>query len=357
MTTTTTSGAAIQRYKIGYHSDEWGVRSSTPSGIPDASGSWVRYADHVTALAAGQATAAQQPGAAYAALAEQLLRGAVACGSDGEWVSIRRHIRDQAVKALRLASPAVSSYVSEWAGGICTADEAMTGIAKLYGAQAATEAQAAPAAVAGPSGYGPKVTVKRSCSDCKACNSESYAVQGDSGHYVYCEHPSLPESKYIGDTNWNTPHWCPVAAPTTQPAPPQEAGPSDPSITLDFKMASELLDMFGGEPGLVTLQHGGEKCHSGAGLYAWHSDLPEEGAAFLGAEPHDEAAPTAQPSPAAQGDALDAARLDWLEADEGQHVFHLGGSWYTRSGYGMPYRKRASLRAAIDAARAAQEGK
>lgn len=77
--------------------------------------------------------------------------------------------------------------------------------------------------VAGPSGYGPKVTVRRSCSDCKACNSESYAVQGDSGHYVYCEHPSLPESKYIGDTNWNTPHWCPVSAPTTQPAPQQKA--------------------------------------------------------------------------------------------------------------------------------------
>lgn len=84
-------------------------------------------------------------------------------------------------------------------------------------------AQAVPAAVAGPSGYGPNVTVKRRCSDCKACNSESYAVQGDSGHYVYCEHPSLPESKYIGDTNWNTPHWCPVSAPTTQPAPQRRA--------------------------------------------------------------------------------------------------------------------------------------
>lgn len=85
-------------------------------------------------------------------------------------------------------------------------------------------AQASPAAVAGSGGYGPKVTVKRRCSDCKACNSESYAVQGDSGHYVYCEHPSLPERKYIGDTNWNTPHWCPVSAPTTQPAPQQGEG-------------------------------------------------------------------------------------------------------------------------------------
>ncbi len=55
----TPSGAAIQRYKIGYRLEEWGQRSRTPSGIPDASGSWVRYADHVNALAAGQATAAQ----------------------------------------------------------------------------------------------------------------------------------------------------------------------------------------------------------------------------------------------------------------------------------------------------------
>ena len=55
--TTTTSGATIQRYKIGYHADEWSQRSRTPSGIPDASGSWVRYADHVTALAATAAVA------------------------------------------------------------------------------------------------------------------------------------------------------------------------------------------------------------------------------------------------------------------------------------------------------------
>ena len=50
---------AIQRYSIGYHSDEWGVRSLSPTGIYDDAGPWVRYEDHVTALAAGQATAAQ----------------------------------------------------------------------------------------------------------------------------------------------------------------------------------------------------------------------------------------------------------------------------------------------------------
>ena len=59
---------AIQRYKIGYHSDEWGQRSSTPIGIPDASGPWVRYEDHITALKAAQpVVVTPQPGAAYAA--------------------------------------------------------------------------------------------------------------------------------------------------------------------------------------------------------------------------------------------------------------------------------------------------
>ena len=72
MTTTPTSGAAIQRYKIGYREDEWGQRSSTPSGIPDASGSWVRYEDHIAALAAGQATAAPAQPAQQAPAGESL---------------------------------------------------------------------------------------------------------------------------------------------------------------------------------------------------------------------------------------------------------------------------------------------
>lgn len=59
--TGTTQPLLLPRYKIGYYSDEWGQRSSTPSGIPDASGSWVRYEDHVAALAAGQAVAPAEP--------------------------------------------------------------------------------------------------------------------------------------------------------------------------------------------------------------------------------------------------------------------------------------------------------
>lgn len=44
-------GAPAPRYKIGYRTDEWGERSSTPGGIPDPAGAWVRYDDHAAALA------------------------------------------------------------------------------------------------------------------------------------------------------------------------------------------------------------------------------------------------------------------------------------------------------------------
>jgi hypothetical protein len=59
-------------------------------------------------------------------------------------------------------------------------------------------------------GFGPTVTVRRSCDDCKACVTESYVVQGDSGQKVRCAHPSLAKPKYIGDTSWETPQWCPA---------------------------------------------------------------------------------------------------------------------------------------------------
>ncbi len=36
---------ALQRFKIGYPSDSWGERSSTPTGLPDPNGAWVRHED------------------------------------------------------------------------------------------------------------------------------------------------------------------------------------------------------------------------------------------------------------------------------------------------------------------------
>ena len=56
---------AIQRYKIGYASDEWGMGSSTPSGIKDQAGPWVRYEDHADLVAAIRTQRPAPSGATY----------------------------------------------------------------------------------------------------------------------------------------------------------------------------------------------------------------------------------------------------------------------------------------------------
>lgn len=58
--------------------------------------------------------------------------------------------------------------------------------------------------------------IKKSCFKCEACTSKSYSVQGDSGHTVYCAHKDHEEQKYIGDTTWKTPDWCPALIPSSQ---------------------------------------------------------------------------------------------------------------------------------------------
>ena len=63
-TTPTSIEALAPRYKIGYRTDEWGERSSTPSGIPDPAGAWVRYDDHAAALARAAHAAAKSETAA-----------------------------------------------------------------------------------------------------------------------------------------------------------------------------------------------------------------------------------------------------------------------------------------------------
>jgi len=64
---------------------------------------------------------------------------------------------------------------------------------------------------------GPSVTVKRSCWGCKHCHTERYCVEEDSGNYVSCTHPHFgTKIKYIGDTSWDTPDWCPVAPSEVQ---------------------------------------------------------------------------------------------------------------------------------------------
>lgn len=63
---------------------------------------------------------------------------------------------------------------------------------------------------------GPKLTVTRSCDGCRYEASESYAVQGDSGFRVLCEHPHVG-GRRIGDTTWTTPEWCPERGSESAP--------------------------------------------------------------------------------------------------------------------------------------------
>src|SRR6185369_14051329 len=56
----------------------------------------------------------------------------------------------------------------------------------LAGSESSASMPAAP-----KNGLGPRVTVSRSCFDCEACESVSYAIQGDCGHDVSCTHPAF----------------------------------------------------------------------------------------------------------------------------------------------------------------------
>lgn len=61
-----------------------------------------------------------------------------------------------------------------------------------------------------------------------------------------------------------------------------------PAVTLDFKQATEFLEMFGDEPTEICLIHA--YGHSGDGIYAFYNDMPEEGTIYLGVS-DDEAIP------------------------------------------------------------------
>ena len=66
--------------------------------------------------------------------------------------------------------------------------------------------------------------------------------------------------------------------PTREPLTDDEAYPQ--SVQIDFKQATELLAMFGGEPSEITLSI--VDGHEGKGLYAYFTDYPEEGSIYLG---------------------------------------------------------------------------
>lgn len=69
----------------------------------------------------------------------------------------------------------------------------------------------------------------------------------------------------------------------------EQANPKPQIIELDFKQATELLEMYAGEPAVIGLSVGDG--HSGRGIYAHYIEVPEEGAEFLGVA-DDEAMPS-----------------------------------------------------------------
>lgn len=55
---------------------------------------------------------------------------------------------------------------------------------------------------------GPSLRIEASCMGCVFERSDSYVIQGDSGHDVWCTHDTTERN--VGDTTWKTPPWCPL---------------------------------------------------------------------------------------------------------------------------------------------------
>lgn len=93
----------------------------------------------------------------------------------------------------------------------------------------------------------------------------------------------------------------------TAPVATEQAQAVGACVFLDFKQATDVLAMFGGEPGEVQLQFGDG--HGGRGLYASYAEYPEEGAEYLGMS-DGEALPSPEAAPAAmEGDPAEAAEI------------------------------------------------
>lgn len=57
------------------------------------------------------------------------------------------------------------------------------------------------------------------------------------------------------------------------------------SVTINLEQAKKILEYFGGEDTLVTIERSKEG-HSGDGNYIHCTEYPEEGYEFLGTEPN-----------------------------------------------------------------------
>ena len=55
---------------------------------------------------------------------------------------------------------------------------------------------------------GPNINLDFSCHNCEHVRTKGYTCQGDSGSEVHCNADGT--LRYIGDTTWRTPEWCPL---------------------------------------------------------------------------------------------------------------------------------------------------
>ncbi|MCU0684524.1 MAG: hypothetical protein MUF34_20145 [Polyangiaceae bacterium] len=60
---------------------------------------------------------------------------------------------------------------------------------------------------------GPNLRIEASRMGCAHERSERYRVQGDSGTNVKCAHPAVGGGRYVADSHWHTPDWCPEMQP------------------------------------------------------------------------------------------------------------------------------------------------
>lgn len=132
----------------------------------------------------------------------------------------------------------------------------------------------------------------------------AYATAHDDGHWTMPRGCEPNESRYAG---WKEPVYSAAQMREYVDADRKErqlaacnfclseAAKAHAALRIDFKQATELLAMFGGEPGEVTLLTG--EGHSGRGLYAHAAGHGEDGALFLGVA-DDEAVPSQVGKPA-----------------------------------------------------------
>lgn len=309
--TNATGGAAIKRYKIGYHADEWGVRSSTLGGITGPSGQWVPYKDHIAALAShGQAPAQAAP-------------ACLTCNNHGAVGNILT--AEPCPDCTQKVAPATVALTEDQKDALYALDAlAQRGIKKSVGELIAWLDSAAPTTQPAPANAtAPSYDTLQLYKDLQDLWAEANAVDTVIGRPEVLMAKITKMRDAVGQMT-----------ATYLPAPQQEASP-----TAGMTIAQRILHVGGRNNAAGYVEFGSIQAVE-ALVRQVLRDL--------------------KPSPASQGDALDAALYRWL-CDEASKptpsitvgIWGEGGNDHA----GRIGKSSSDADAAIRAARAAQEGK